>query len=161
MMRCSALWIDDNNMAKLNKLNLESASLFSNTELMIKEYIQNNSNNHFDFTKEKEAITEMYNNISKNAALIDKTLVSSIEAELQKHLNSLSSIEEKLIRAQKKKMETTINQIRGVKSKLFPNDGLQERYDNFIPYYLKYGQEFFDILFENLQPFDGKLAIIS
>jgi len=161
MMRCSALWIDDNNLTKLSKLNIEPASLFSNTELMIKEYIQNNSNSNFDFTKEKDSITEMYNNISKNAALIDKTLVSSIEAELQKHLNSLSSIEEKLIRAQKKKMETTINQIRGIKSKLFPNDGLQERYDNFIPYYLKYGQEFFDILFENLQPFDGKLAIIS
>jgi len=31
-------------------------------------------------------------------------------------------------------------------AKLFPNNMLQERHDNFIPYYLKYGPGFFDQL---------------
>ena len=45
------------------------------------------------------------------------------------------------------KKETELNRIAKIKQKLFPNnDSLQERYDNFIPYYLKYGPDWIDTL---------------
>ncbi|MBI4931245.1 MAG: bacillithiol biosynthesis cysteine-adding enzyme BshC [Bacteroidetes bacterium] len=38
---------------------------------------------------------------------------------------------------------------------------LQERHDNFIPFYLKYGKNFFDELKHNLNPFDFRFIILS
>ena len=38
---------------------------------------------------------------------------------------------------------------------------LQERQDNFIPFYLKYGKNFFDELKRNLNPFDFRFTILS
>ena len=49
------------------------------------------------------------------------------------------ALEEKIMRAQKKKHEAAVQQIQKIKEKLFPNGELQERVENFIPYYLKYG----------------------
>ena len=38
---------------------------------------------------------------------------------------------------------------------------LQERNDNFIPFYLKYGKDFFDELKRNMNPFDFRFNILS
>ena len=69
-------------------------------------------------------------------------------------MNSLANIEAKLIRAEKNRHEIAINQIRSLKDKLFPNNGLQERYDNFMSIYLKHGPAFFEILKEHLNPLE-------
>ena len=48
----------------------------------------------------------------------------------------------------------------------FPNTegakvNFKERYDNFIPYYLKYGQAFITALKENLDSVDQQFTILS
>jgi bacillithiol biosynthesis cysteine-adding enzyme BshC len=161
MLRNSVLWIDDNNLSKIEKLNHEIASVFKDTDTLIKEYVVKNSESNINFTNIKSILTESYKNISDEALKIDKSLLSSIDAELQKQLNSLEGIEERIIRAQKKKMETEVNQIRNLKIKLFPNGSMQERQDNFVPYYLKYGSSFITMLLENLNPFEGKFEVLS
>jgi hypothetical protein len=63
---------------------------------------------------------------------------------------------------QKRRHETVINQIRSLKQKLFPNNGLQERTENFIPYLLKYGDGFVASLIERFEPFDpGFLVLVQ
>jgi len=161
MLRNSVLWIDDNYVSKMEKLNLDIPPIFRDTESLVKEYVIQNSDNVIDFEKMKSMLSESYKSIAAEAIKIDKTLVPAIDAELQKQMNSLEGIEGKIIRAQKKKMETSVNQIRNIKIKLFPNNSLQERQDNFIPYYLKYGPEFIETLIENLNPFEKQFVIFS
>ncbi len=161
MLRNSVLWIDDANRIKMEKLNVAIPSLFKDTEALVKEYVLQNTDAFIDFIKIKEQHINAYKVIADEALKIDKTLVASIDAELQKLLNSLEGLEEKIIRAKKKKMETEANQIRNLKIKLFPNNNLQERQDNFIPYYLKYGPAFIELLLQNLHPFDGKFVVLS
>ena len=48
-----------------------------------------------------------------------------------------------------------------MKEKLFPEDALHERYDSFIPYYLKYGDHFIEHLKEAFDPFDNRLLILK
>ena len=58
-------------------------------------------------------------------------------------------------------METSINQIRNIKNKLFPEGQLQERFENFIPFYIKFGQKFFDLLIENINPFEHNILVFA
>jgi uncharacterized protein YllA (UPF0747 family) len=51
--------------------------------------------------------------------------------------------------------------MRALKEKLFPNNGLQERHDNFLPYVLKYGDAFLAALKENLNPFEAGFVILG
>jgi len=77
-------------------------------------------------------------------------------------MNSLATVEAKLIRAEKNRHEIAINQIRSLKDKLFPNNGLQERHDNFMSIYLKHGPKFFAVLKEHLNPLEmGDFVVVT
>jgi uncharacterized protein YllA (UPF0747 family) len=89
--------------------------------------------------------------LSQKIAGIDNTLKPAAEAEMQKNLNSLKALEEKVIRAEKKKYETTIQQIYKLKEKLFPDNTPNERIDNFLPYYVKYGEGFIEMIKEGFE----------
>ena len=80
---------------------------------------------------------------------------------MQKQLNILETLELKLIRLEKQKHKDSVNQIRKLKQQLFPNNILQERYDNFIPFYLNDGENFIEILKQNLDPLDPNFVVLS
>ena len=67
-------------------------------------------------------------------------------AESVKQIKVLEQLESRLMRAEKQKHETSVNQIRALREKLFPGNGLQERQDNFLNFYQKYGETFFHVL---------------
>ena len=87
-------------------------------------------------------------------------LDDSINANLKKNLKLLSSLEIKLVRNKKKNDEEAINQINKLKNDLFPNNNLQERNNNFMSLYMKYGDNFFKILKNNLDPLDGNFVVL-
>lgn len=81
-------------------------------------------------------------------------------AEGVKQEKVIEQLEGRLVRAEKQKHETAINQIRSLKEKLFPGNGLQERTDNFLNFYLKYGPQFAAVLEEVVDPFaEGFLVV--
>ena len=48
-----------------------------------------------------------------------------------------------------------------INQKLFPNNLPQERVNSFIPYYTKYGKNFFDLLIQESSIFDDKYIILT
>ena len=71
----------------------------------------------------------------------------------------MNTIESKIIKSVKQKQETNLNQIRKIKDKFFPNGTLQERYENFAPYYLKYGKRFIPELKKVFDPFQFEIQL--
>ena len=70
-------------------------------------------------------------------------------------------IESKMMRAAKQQNETSVNRIVKIKNKFFPNNNsLQERYDNFIPFYLKHGPKWIESLIHELNPMDKSFKIL-
>ncbi len=114
-----------------------------------------------EFESESAQLKDIYSSMGKKVKEVDPTLVSFTEAELQKQLNAMKALETKLMRVKKQKEETTVAQIRKLKEYLFPGGSLQERTDNFIPFYLQQGQAFFDTLKENFDPFDFSLTVLT
>ena len=91
---------------------------------------------------------------------MDTTLETSVEAEWKKVFNEIEKLEAKLRKAEKTKHDIAVQKIKKLKEKLFPDGMLQERYENFIPYYVKYKEEFFEMLLNNGDVFDFKINVL-
>ena len=65
------------------------------------------------------------------------------------------------ITPQKSQINFSINQIEKIKSQLFPNNILQERFENFIAYYLKDGDNFIKTLKNNFDPLNANFVVLS
>lgn len=149
MPRHFVILLDKATQQKLQKLNLTTEDAFREGEKLVKELIKTQ---HDDINLEgiKTQVTSLYTSVLETVSGIDKSLIAAAEAEKQRAINGLTTIEQKINRALKQKSETDINQIWSIKEKLFPKNIPQERYDNLSMYYSKYGRAFISDLISNL-----------
>lgn len=149
MPRQFVMIADKNVQTKLKKLMLKIDDVFKDGEELVKQFIKIQ---HHDINLEetKKQLAEIYISVIETVSNIDKTLVGTAEAEKQKAINSITVIEQKINRALKQKSETEMNQIWGIKEKLFPKGTPQERYDNFTMHYSKHGKLFIENLIQAL-----------
>lgn len=159
MVRNSVLWIDNKASRQLNKFAISETEIFENSDQLINKFISKNSGKELDLESEKKNLIRVFEEISHKAQATDFTLVSLVKADLQRTLHSLEHLEKKMLKAEKQKNETDINQIKKMREKLFPQNKLQERFENFIPYYIKYGKEFFELLQKEIRPFEKRMLI--
>lgn len=157
--RSFALIIEKNVAEKISKLGLSVEDFFGDTEELIKDYVKKISGDSLSMEKEKEIIRKTFESIREKMITADVTLKGAADAELQKQLNGIENLEGKLLKASKQKQETSVTQIRKLKEKILPGGILQERYENFIPYYLKYGPEIMDEWQKAFQSADGLLVL--
>ena len=59
----------------------------------------------------------------------------------------------------KKKNETSVSQIKNTLDKVNPAQQPQERYLNFIPFYLKHGDSFISEIMKDFKPLDNSLNL--
>jgi bacillithiol biosynthesis cysteine-adding enzyme BshC len=161
MLRNSAMIIDGGSQKKIDKLELTTEQLFLPLDDLVKSYLKEGAEIALDLKVEERGVELVFEDIVKKAGKIDPTLQPMIKAELQKSLKSLQNIEARLIKAEKQKEQVAINQIKGIKEKLFPNGSLQERKDNFLYAYLLLGDSFIDELVEQLNPFEQEFVVLS
>ncbi|MBK8554818.1 MAG: bacillithiol biosynthesis cysteine-adding enzyme BshC [Lewinellaceae bacterium] len=159
--RNSVLWVDRDSSKRLNKLGLKAADFFDDTDAIIRLYIATNAASEVDLEQEITDMHLIFDRLAQKAAAVDPTLEKAVRADEVRQLGALEQWQGRIVRAEKQKHEVAINQIRNLKEKLFPGNGMQERFDNFIPYYLKYGEYFLDTLKENLDPLQAGLIILE
>lgn len=161
VLRNSALIVDAGSKKKLDKIGVSISQLFGDTDSFIKNFLKDGSSIVLDLKKEEEEITKIFDEMVHKAEIIDVTLKPMISAELQKSLKAIQNIEARLIKAEKQKEEVTVNQLKNVKEKLFPNGSLQERHDNLILLFLLSGFEVVDKLVENLNLLEQEFVILE
>lgn len=161
VLRNSAMLVDGGTKKKIDKLELSLEGIFKSEEDLIKSYIKSESDINLELNQEEKEINQVFEKIVIKADKVDASLKGMVKAELQKSLNSLKNIEGRLIKAEKQREEVSINQICGIKDKLFPNNSLQERKDNFLYAYLLLGDSFIDQLINHLNPFEQEFSILA
>ena len=152
--------LDSGSMKKIEKLGLEVNQLFTDTDHLIRDFVKEEDGDKLSLSKEIAEISDIFSNLIEKATQIDRSLTSSFEAEKLKQFKLLHQLEEKLIRASKKKHETEVNQIRGLKEKLFPGNSLQERHDNFLNFYLKHPNCISEIM-DQIEPLKMEFGIME
>ncbi|MCX6297000.1 MAG: bacillithiol biosynthesis cysteine-adding enzyme BshC, partial [Bacteroidetes bacterium] len=122
-----ALISDEKAEQQIQKFGLSRTDIFKDINGLIKEFVSNNASSDVSLNEQEMKLTEMFKELSTKVNLVDPTLKASVEAEFQKALSSLKNIENKLLRSEKQKQETNINQIKKLKEKFLPEGILQER----------------------------------
>jgi len=158
VLRNSVLFIDEKQSKKIADLGLNSFDFFSETDEIISHYIKKTSDN-IDISSQISSINDSFFSISKN--IKDQGLLASLNALNQKTNNSLNDFEKKIIKNLKNNKVDKINQINKLKAILFPENNLQERYDNFVMAYSKYGDNFIKNLISSLDPLDTNFVILD
>lgn len=159
--RASAMLLTVSNSKNMAKLNISIDNLFKNEDRLIADLVESESAVELDLSHEVESIQEIFKSISERAKIIDPTLEGKVLAEGSKQLKVIEQLESRLRRTIKAQQETQVNKIRKLKSSLFPNNGLQERHDNFFQYYDMYGDRLLDIMKENIDALDKNFVVIE
>src|SRR5690606_17395704 len=102
-----------------------------------------------------------YERLKAMAGQVDNTLTRHVEALQVRAVRSLHELEKKMIRAEKRKVRTEERQLQALKQALFPNGGLQERVENFMPFYAKWGSGFIRMLYEHSLTLEQQFAVIT
>ena len=159
ILRNSVLFMDDKQNQKRHALGFTLNDLFLDEHQLQKMFVLNQNDTAVSLKDEMDAVENIYASIT--AKTTDVGLQNSINSQQQKQLKSFKQLEEKLLRIAKQKNESSLNQISKIKQQLFPDNSLQERYDNFILFYLKNGDNFIEILKENLNPLNPNFVVLN
>ena len=161
ILRNSFLIVDEKYGKLLEKLKISASDLFSGKQTLFDEIVSKESESVLNLEEEKEEIGKVYENIKRLVSRIDTTLEQHTAALQARQLKTLSVLEKKMLRAEKRKFVNQKNQLDKIFSALCPNEGLQERTDNFMLFYSRYGKDFFEILLSNSLTTDQKFCILT
>jgi len=161
ILRSSAMYLDRNSLSKLDKLGLSVEQLFENTEELVLSYLASQEKEVFVMDKELSELQSWFDKLANHIENIDPSLKAATLAEGKKVEGQLRGLEARVKKAQKQRHETGINQIRQLKGKLFPENHLQERHDNFMNFYLAEGRSFIDVCCAELDPLSKNFVLLK
>ena len=160
VLRNSFLLISENIDALIKKISLTYLDIFKSENELVKKYVLKNTSHQLSLEKEKQKIGDVYEEMKVSIEKIDTTLVAHVEALQARLLKKLDKLETKLLRAEKLKFESQQRQIEKIRNTLFPNNELQERVENIMPFYAKWGKDFMKVIYDNSLSLQQEFVII-
>jgi bacillithiol biosynthesis cysteine-adding enzyme BshC len=161
LLRNSAQQVSASIAKKQENLNLSSEAVFKPLDTLKKEWILANAGKNLSLKNELSTFEEVFKTLSHRANEIDPSLAASaaaVEARLKK---AMENLEKKLLKAEKRKHIGALEQLEKIHAHIFPIGGLQERSENFGPYFASQGPAFIDTLIENFHPLEGKFTLFQ
>lgn len=161
IVRNSFLIIEKRFQHIIQKLELIPANIFKNEQELLNEIVKKNTTQQLQLDEEKFQIQHAYQSIKNRVKQIDVTLEQHAEALETQCLKRLTALEKKMLKAEKRKFSDSKNQLSKIYTSFFPGNGLQERTENFIYFYSKWGSELLDILYENSLTFEQQFCVLT
>jgi len=141
-------------------MGFELEDVFRGEHELLKEFLKRNSDKELHFEKEEAILKELNQALLEKIEGVDNSLSGMVNAELNKVNKLFEKLESKLIKAQKRKEEVSVNKIVKFRDSILPNDVLVERFESFIPTYLRFGEEYIKWLIDCSNVLDSKLKVI-
>jgi bacillithiol synthase len=161
VLRNSFLIIEKRHQALLNKLNFTAADLFKTDQQLMNELVKRESGLQLSLKNEMQTLEDFYTALQHTATAVDSSLQKHTAALQTQALKKITALEKKMLKAEKKKFEAQQRQLHKLKTVLFPNNNLQERIENFIPFYAKWGDDFIKTLYENSLALEQQFIILE
>lgn len=161
MHRNSAVITTTKQIHKLDKLDLSISDLFLSREDLITKITKLKSSQKIDFSSQITHLRKQFNKLYDLAKETDASFTGAVAAQEKKQINGLLYLEKRLLKAEKKKYKSSIEQALILQSLLFPSGNLQERLLNFTTFYAFHGEKFIKKLKSEMNPFQNSFSIIS
>lgn len=161
LLRNSVLLQTEKQNVKRQKLRIAPRELFLKPHELINRKVRQISDIDIDFSKQKQHLVEQFQHLYSLAEQTDHSFLGAVKAQEVKQLKGLDNLENRLLKAQKRKLEDEVSRIAKLQQVLFPDGNLQERVQNFSEFYLEYGEHLIPDLMKYLEPLELKFDIIS
>lgn len=161
VLRNSFMVVDKEQMTKTKKMGFDTTHLFKTELELVNGFVKRESLLQLDLDKETQALQHTYEKLKTVAGAVDVTLAKHTEALQVQAIKKIETLQKKMLRAEKKKFEAQQRQLHKIKTALFPNNNLQERVENIIPFYARWGADFIKTLYENSLTLEQEFIILE
>jgi bacillithiol synthase len=161
VLRNSFLLVKKSWRNKIEKAGLAKESLFKSEEELMEDFVRRNSSRQLNLERQMAELRNFYSSVKSISGAVDKTLEQHVEKLETQALQKLEELEKKILRAEKKNHEEVRRKIHEIREALFPLENLQERIDNFIPWYAEYGNAFIELLYKNSLALEQEFIILE
>ena len=161
VLRNSFLLVGPRDRVRLNKTGWTAEALFEGEQQLMNQMVLRESGDAIDLSASIAALEQYYAGLANKAGDIDKTLVGHVQAIGKKAVDKVGALQAKMLRAEKRKFEAQRRQLQESIQSLFPGNGLQERVDNFMPWYAAYGPAFIEAVHQHSPGLDSAFVIME
>lgn len=154
-----AMYVTSAQRQKAEKLKVSFEDLFLDEVRLRKKFVETHTNHVLTLDEEKESFYALFDLILNKAAAIDKSMIGAVKAEETRIRHSFEHLEKRLKKAEERNYESEIEQLLSLKYKLFPGKSSQERYDNFLNFYLS-DPDFISKLMTAFDPLDFRYNVL-
>ncbi len=161
LLRNSVVIASEKQVQKADKLVLTWSDLFLKKETLITLKTKELSQFTIDFTEQKDFLKKQFEELKKIASQTEASFTGAVLAQEAKQIKGLENLEKRLLKAEKRILQDKLERISQVQEGLFPKQSLQERQLNFSEFYLEYGNDFLEKLFQVLQPLENQFEILT
>jgi len=158
--RDSFLQVTSRTAEDLEALGLTVPELYGDIDNVIAAFIDKDKPDAYDLPDAEAHMAQVYDDIIKRISQVDPSLGKSVTADKVKAIKSIENLKKKLNRSYKNQQEVKVRKINKIRDQIYPEQKLQERYESFIPYYLRYGTDFFDEILKYADPLDMRMKVM-
>jgi bacillithiol biosynthesis cysteine-adding enzyme BshC len=149
-LRFSMQIINKKQHDKMHKLGFEFPHFSNKLDVVLREYNKLQTSRKDTLACVNEQLEQLERILVDQAAQVDTTLIPAAHAEMQAIKKSIQRFEIKLTRNERKKNSSGLQRVEHLHQTLFPNNALQERHANFLPYYLESGGALVPMLLDQI-----------
>ena len=142
-----------------DQLGLKDIDLFLDYNQQIKKALR--SFQSVDTDQFNTEINQLFLKFEQRLTDIDNFPINSLDVFKKRTQREFQRLEGKILKFDKTKNSELVNQLIRINKKTHPNNMPHERAMSFIPYYIKYGKDFFDLLIRESSLFDNKYTILT
>jgi bacillithiol biosynthesis cysteine-adding enzyme BshC len=160
LQRNHVLYLTKKDQKDLQNKDLTVQDLFLAPEILQKKYLQQVLQNPATIDKELSKIQEAFESIKNTLQKTDKSLEKYAIARSKEFAKNIEKIAKKLQKTQENRFAVDSRQVQNLQNRLYLHNGLQERTDNFLSFYLN-NPNFLKEIQANINPFVHQLYVIQ
>ena len=141
------------------QLGLKDIDLFLDYDQQIKKVLTRHQST--DTGKFNIELNQLFLKFEKRLNAIKNFPINSLDVFKTRTQRELKRLEGKILKFDKTKNSEIVRQLIVINEQKSPNNMPHERGVSFIPYYIKYGKDFFDLLIRESSIFDNKYTILT
>jgi bacillithiol synthase len=158
--RNSLMLIDGGTAKRIEKTGWETERFFQPKEQLRNAFLKENDSEKLDLSEIRQLMAGLHDKLVEKAKSIDASLESFAEAESVRMEKQLDNYEQKLIKQVKQQHDQSLKNIDAVTDRLFPGNGLQERWFHWLQFAPDGNiSPLFRAIYEATDPFEGGLII--
>jgi len=109
----------------------------------------------------KKQVEESWMKLSNEISCFDSNMIKPAEIAANKSLSQFDFLHKKLMQSARKKDEVVRSQVTKLLNLVYPLSKPQERVYNILPYYVRFGEQFIDTVYSQMDVFNHNHQIIS